>query len=92
MPALSAMLAQTAAATDAHAVWVASADAPADRRMLADAVHAADDTFNSALARVQRRWGNDPAQWLTFGITLAMSQRILAEVARPLAPAEREPA
>jgi hypothetical protein len=36
------------------------------------------------------RWGNDTTQWLTFGVTLAMSQRILAEVARPLGPAERE--
>ena len=36
--------------------------------------------------------GSDPAQWLTFGMTLAMSQRILAEVGRPLDPAEREPA
>jgi uncharacterized membrane protein YccC len=92
MPVLSAMLAKTASATEAYAAWVASADAPADRRTLAEAVHAADDTLGSALARVQERWGNDPAQWLTFGITLAMSQRILAEVARPLGPAEREPA
>jgi hypothetical protein len=28
--------------------------------------------------------GNDPTRWLTFGMTLAMSQRILAEVGRPL--------
>ena len=92
MPALSAMLANTASATEAYTVWVASADTPADRRHLADAVHAADDTLGSALARVQQRWGNNPAQWLTFGMTLAMSQRILAEVGRPLDPAEREPA
>ena len=92
MPVLSAMVAKTASATEAYAAWVASADAPADRRTLAEAVHAADDTFSSALARVQQRWGNDPARWLTLGITLAMSQRILAEVARPLDPAEREPA
>jgi hypothetical protein len=45
--------------------------------------------LGSALARVQQRWGSDPAQWLTFGMTLAMSQRILAEVGRPLDPAER---
>ena len=63
----------------------------ADRRLLAKAVHAADDTLASALARVQERWGNDPAQWLTFGMALAMSQRIVAEVGRPLGPAEREP-
>jgi uncharacterized membrane protein YccC len=71
---------------------VASAGTPADRQLLAKAVHAADDTLGSALARVQERWGNDPAQWLTFGMTLAMSQRILAEAGRPLDPAEREPA
>jgi hypothetical protein len=90
MPALSAMLAKTASAIEAHAAWLASAEAPADRLVLAEAVHAADDTLTSALTRAQERWGNDPAQWLTFGITLAMSQRILAEVARPLDSAERE--
>jgi uncharacterized membrane protein YgaE (UPF0421/DUF939 family) len=65
---------------------------PADRRRLAETVHAADDALTSALTRVQERWGSDPAQWLTFGTTLAMSQRILAEVGRPIDPAEREPA
>jgi hypothetical protein len=93
MPALSAMLASTASATTgAYAAWMASAGTPADRRPLAETVHAADDTLTSALARVQERRGSDPAQWLTFGMTLAMSQRILAEVGRPLDPAEREPA
>jgi uncharacterized membrane protein YccC len=92
MPALSAMLAKTAAATEAYTAWEASAGTPADRRLLAQAVHAADDTLGRALARVQQRWGDDPAQWLTFGMILAMSQRILAEVARPLDLAEREPA
>ena len=92
MPALSAMLAKTASATEAYTAWVASAGTPADRRLLAKAVHAADNALGSALARVQERWGSDPAQWLTFGMTLAMSQRILAEVGRPLDPAEREPA
>jgi uncharacterized membrane protein YccC len=90
MPALSTMLAKTASATEAYIAWVASADTPANRQILAKAVHAADDTLSSALARAQERWGNDPAQWLTFGITLAMSQRILAEAGRPLDPAERE--
>jgi hypothetical protein len=92
MPTLSAMLAKTASAIQSYTAWVDSADTPADRRLLAAAVHAADDTLGSALARVQERWRNDPAPWLTFGITLAMSQRILAEVGRPLDPAEREPA
>ena len=92
MPTLSAMLAKTASATQAYTAWVESAGTPADRRLLATAVHAADDTLGSALARVQERWRNDPGQWLTFGMTLAMSQRILAEVGHPLDPAEREPA
>jgi hypothetical protein len=92
MPTLSTMLVKTASATEAYTIWVASAATPADRRLLASAVHAADDTLGSALARVQERWGNDPAQWLTFGMTLAMGQRILAEIGRPLDPAEREPA
>ena len=92
MPTLGAMLAKTASATEAYTAWVTSADTPADRRLLAQALHAADDTLDSALARVQERWGNDPAPWLTIGMTLAMSQRILAEIGRPLDPAEHEPA
>ena len=92
MPALSAMLAQTAAATEAYAAWVASAGLPADRRILAEAVLAADDALSSTLARARERWGSDPAQWLTFGTMLAMCQRILAEVGQPLDPAERDPA
>jgi uncharacterized membrane protein YccC len=91
MPALSTMLASTASATGAYAAWLASAGTPADRRRLAETVHAADDTVTRALARVQQRWGSDPAPWLTFGMTLAMSQRILAEVGRPVDPAERQP-
>jgi uncharacterized membrane protein YccC len=92
MPTLSAMLARTASATKVYTAWVDSAGTPADRRLLATAVHAADDALGSALARVQERWRDDPAPWLTFGMTLAMSQRILAEVGRPLDPAEREQA
>lgn len=92
MPALSAMLEKTASATEACTGWLAPAGTPADRRPLAEAVRAADDTLGSAFARVRQRWGSDPAQWLTFGMTLAMSQRILAEAGRPLDPAEREPA
>ena len=92
MPTLSAMVAATASATDAYAVWISSAGTAADRVLLAQAVHAADDALASALARVQERWGSDPGPWLSFGITMAMSQRILAEVSRPLNPAEREPA
>ena len=84
MPTLSAMLEQTAAATEAYTVWVASAGTSADRQRLAQAVHDADATLGSAFTRVQQRWAGDPAQWLTFGMTLAMSQRILAEAGRPL--------
>jgi uncharacterized membrane protein YccC len=92
MPTLSAMLASTASETAEYAAWLASAGTPADLRRLAETVHAADDTLARAFARVQERWGSDPAQWLTFGMTLAMSQRILGEVSRPIDPAEREPA
>jgi hypothetical protein len=92
MPALSAMLAQTASATEAYIAWLASPGAPADRRTLAAAIRAADDALGSTLARARERWGSDPAQWLTFGTTLAMSQRILAEAGHPLDPAERDPA
>jgi uncharacterized membrane protein YgaE (UPF0421/DUF939 family) len=89
MPATSAMLASTASATEACAAWLASAGTPADRQRLAETVNAADDTLTRALARAQERWGSDPDQWLTFGVTLAMSQRILAEVSRPVDSAER---
>jgi uncharacterized membrane protein YccC len=92
MPALSAMLASTASATEAYAAWLASAGTPADRQRLAKAVRAADDILTRTLPQAQERWGSDPARWLTFGVTLAMSQRVLAEVGRPLNPAEREPA
>jgi uncharacterized membrane protein YccC len=91
MPAMSAMLAKTASATEAYTTWVASAGTPADRRILAETVRAADDALSGTLARAQERWGSDPAQWLTFGTTLAMSQRILSEVGRPLDPAEHDP-
>ena len=60
MPGLSAMLAKTASAAEAYAGWVASAGTPADCRLLEKAVHAADDTLGSALARARQRWGNDP--------------------------------
>lgn len=53
---------------------------------------AAKTAVAAGLARVRQRWGNDPAQWLTVGLALAMSQRLLAEAGRPLDPAEREPA
>jgi hypothetical protein len=92
MPTLGAMLASTASATQGYAAWLVSAGTPADRRRLAATVHAADGTLTGALARVQERWGSDPDQWLTFGMTLAMSQRILAEVGRPVDPAEHAPA
>jgi hypothetical protein len=92
MPTLGAMLASIASATEAYAAWLASAGTPANRQRLAETVRAADDTLTVALTRVQERWGSDPAQWLTFGVTLAMSQRILAEAGRPLDPAERESA
>jgi uncharacterized membrane protein YccC len=92
MPTVSAMLASTASATAAYAAWLASPGTPADRRRLAETVRAADDTLTRALGRVQERWGSDPAPWLTFGMTLAMSQRILAEAGRPVDPADRESA
>jgi Rieske Fe-S protein len=60
MPTLSAMLAKTASATQAYTTWVASADTPADRRLPATAVHAADDSLGGALARVQERWATTP--------------------------------
>ena len=55
MPAPGAMLASTASATGAYAAWLASAGTPADRRRLAETVHAADDTLTRALTRVQER-------------------------------------
>ena len=59
-------------------------NARARRQRLSDAIRVAGETFGQAVARAQRRWRDDPAQWLTFGTILTMSQRILAEVSSPL--------
>jgi len=84
MPAVGAMLVSTASATEAYAEWVASPGEAADRQRLSDAIRVAGETFGQAVARARRRWRDDPAQWLTFGTILTMSQRILAEVSSPL--------
>ena len=78
-----------ASAVEAYAVWVASPGEPADRQRLSDAIRVAGETFGQAVARAQRRWRDDPTQWLTFGTILAMSQRFLAEVGSPLEYAGR---
>jgi hypothetical protein len=84
MPAVGAMLVSAASAIEAYTVWVASPGESADRQRLSDAIRVAGQTSGQAVARAQRRWRDDPAQWLTFGTILAMSQRILAEVSSPL--------
>jgi uncharacterized membrane protein YgaE (UPF0421/DUF939 family) len=84
MPAVGAMLVSTASAVEAYAVWVSSPDEPADRQRLSDTIRVAGESFGQAVVRAQRRWRDDPTQWLTFGTILAMSQRILAEVSSPL--------
>ncbi len=86
MPAVGTMLVSTASAVEAYAAWVGSPDEPADRHRVSEAVRIADESFRQAVGRAQRRWGDDPAPWLTFGTILAMSQRILAEVSTPLEP------
>jgi len=86
MPAVSEMLASTASAASAYAAWLASGGTPEDLGCLAEAIRAADDALTRVLARVQERWGSDPGRWLTVGVTLAMSQRILAEASRPVGP------
>ena len=84
MPAVGAMLVSTASSVEAYAVFVASPGESEDRQRLADTIRAAGETFGQAVARIQRRWGDDPTLWLTFGTILAMSQRILSEVSSPL--------
>ncbi len=86
LPAVGAMLVSTASAIQAYAVWVASPGESADRQQLSDAIRVAGQTSGQAVIRAQRRWRDDPAQWLTFGTILTMSQRILAEVSSPLEP------
>jgi hypothetical protein len=78
------MLVSAASATEAYAAWVASPGESADRQRLSDALRVAGQTSGQAVARAQRRWRDDPAQWLTFGTILTMNQRILAEVSSPL--------
>jgi len=92
MPAVGAMLVSTATAVEAYVEWVGSPGQPADRQRLSDSIRVADETFGEAVGRVQRRWGDDPTQWLTFGTILAMSQRILAEVSSPLDESNGDPA
>jgi hypothetical protein len=84
MPAVGAMLISTASAIEAYAAWVRTQDEQADRQRLSEAIRRAGKMFGQAVGRAQRRWGDDPTQWLTFGTILAMSQRILAEVSSPL--------
>ena len=88
LPAVGAMLVSTASAVEAYAEWAASSGEPGDRQRLSNAIRVADETFGRALARAQRRWRDDPTQWLTFGTILAMGQRILAEVSSPLESSE----
>ncbi len=89
MPAVGAMLVSTASAIEAYAAWVASPGESADRQRLSDAIRVAGQTSGQAVTRAQRRWRDDPAQWLTFGTILTMSQRILAEVSTPLEPSDQ---
>ena len=84
MPAVGAMLVSAASAIEAYAAWVASPGQSADRQRLADAIRAAGQASGQAVVRAQQHWRDDPAQWLTFGTILTMSQRILAEVSSPL--------
>jgi uncharacterized membrane protein YccC len=84
MPAVGAMLVSTASAVEAYAAWVGSPGEPADRQRLSETIRVAGETLSHAVGRAQRRWGDDPTQWLTFGTILAMNQRILAEVSSPL--------
>jgi hypothetical protein len=88
-PDCGAMLVSTASAIEAYAVWVASPGQSADRQQLSEAIRVADQTSGRAVARAQRRWHDDPAQWLTFGTILTMSHRILAEVSSPLEPPDQ---
>jgi hypothetical protein len=83
MPSLSALLASTVSAIEAYEAWVTSLNGPSDRTRLVETIQAADDALGSTLALAQQRWAADPAQWLTFGTVLAMTQRILAEVSPP---------
>jgi uncharacterized membrane protein YgaE (UPF0421/DUF939 family) len=83
MPSLSALLVSTVSAIDAYEAWVTSLNGPSDRTRLVETIQAADDALGSTLALAQQRWAADPAQWLTFGTVLAMTQRILAEVSPP---------
>jgi hypothetical protein len=91
MPAVGAMLVSTASAVEAYVEWVGSPGEPADLQRLSQAIRVADETFGEAVGRVQRRWGDDPTQWLTFGTILAMSQRILAEVSSPVDESSGDP-
>jgi hypothetical protein len=53
-------------------------------------MRAADHTLGRTVAKVKQRSDNDTTQWITFATILAMSQRIVAEVCRPVDSKEGE--
>jgi hypothetical protein len=92
MPALGALLAMTASTTATYAEWLAAEESPTERRLLSETMRAADDTLGRTVDKVKQRSDNDTTQWITFATILAMSQRIVAEVCRPVDSMESEKA
>jgi uncharacterized membrane protein YgaE (UPF0421/DUF939 family) len=87
MPGVGAMLVSIASAIGSYAAWVESRAEVTDCQPLSDAIRDADEKVGLAVSRAQRGWGDDPTQWLTFGVILTMGRRILAQVGSPLEPA-----
>jgi uncharacterized membrane protein YgaE (UPF0421/DUF939 family) len=84
LPRTGRLLCTTGQATRALAVVADSDGDPVAVSRLADALRQADEALRATLERAQHAWGDDPAEWLTFGLALAATQRILGEVSRPL--------
>ena len=80
LPGLGQLLLEVADAVDAYAGWIRSSDDPGSRSELAQALEKTGQALQGSLGRVRERWGDDVDRWLTFGVVLVGTQRILAEL------------
>jgi len=80
LPGMGELLTATADAVDAYAGWVSSGDDTTGRPALADAIDRSERALAASLGRARTRWGDDPNRWLSLGVVLAGTQRVIAEL------------
>jgi uncharacterized membrane protein YccC len=88
LPRLGALLTSLAEAVDAYAAWVGSGGQYRERQALSDALDRSEDALKVSLDRVRSSWRDDIDRWMAFGLILAGTQRIVAELNGEL---DREP-